>query len=211
MTPISAPASTNNLKSGSWARRLHASAPRNPCQMGTRLGLGASAPWESILMILVVVSGFLLVQPLAAQGEKPSFTAQPGDRELAAEILKDQRMDVVVAMGRELLKSGLNAGSSYNEVWIRDLNTFIVPLLEAAAHEPVREALLTFLHFQGEDGNIIDGYVPTNVKDAGYKYRFSDSRPDLKAHKNTVETDQESSLVQAVCRYVAKTNSNYCA
>ena len=208
MTPISAPASTNNLKSGSWARRLHASAPRNPCQMGTRLGLGASAPWESILMILVVVSGFLLVQPLAAQGEKPSFTAQPGDRELAAEILKDQRMDVVVAMGRELLKSGLNAGSSYNEVWIRDLNTFIVPLLEAAAHEPVREALLTFLHFQGEDGNIIDGYVPTNMKDAGYKYRFSDSRPDLKAHKNTVETDQESSLVQAVCRYVAKTKDS---
>lgn len=34
-------------------------------------------------------------------------------------------------MKQELLKTGMNAGSSYSEVWIRDLNTFIVPLLYA--------------------------------------------------------------------------------
>ena len=38
-----------------------------------------------------------------------------------------------------------------------------------------------------------------------YKYRYVDTRPDLKAHKNTVETDQESSLIQAVARYVRVT------
>ena len=36
------------------------------------------------------------------------------------------------------------------------INTFIVPLLEAAPQQPVREALLVFLHFQGEDGDIVD-------------------------------------------------------
>ena len=114
-------------------------------------------------------------------------------------------MDKVVHMGQELLKSGLSAGSNYTEVWIRDLNTFIVPLLEVAPHDRVRDALLTFFHFQGEDGNIVDGYVPMSINNGGYKHRFAPTKPDLKAHKNTVETDHESSLVQAVCRYIRKT------
>lgn len=139
----------------------------------------------------------------------PAQSTDPGrsttDRELARTILQDQRMDEVVRMGHQLLKTGMNAGSGYQEVWIRDLNTFIVPLLDVAPQPMVREALLVFFHFQGEDGNIIDGYVPKTSGNAGYTYRFSDTRPNLKAHKNTVETDQESSLVQAVCRYVRKT------
>jgi glycosyl hydrolase family 36 len=130
---------------------------------------------------------------------------QTKDPELARKILQDERMDEVVRMGHELLKTGMNAGSGYREVWIRDLNTFIVPLLDVTPREPVREALLTFFHFQGEDGNIVDGYVPADKAHVNYKYRSSPTRPDLKAHKNTVETDQESSLVQAVCRYIRKT------
>jgi len=125
--------------------------------------------------------------------------------DLAQQILHDERMDEVVRMGRELLESGMNAGSGYSEVWIRDLNTFIVPLLDVTPRETVREALLTFFHFQGEDGNIVDGYVPKNKGHVGYEYRFTATKPDLAAHKNTVETDQESSLVQAVCRYIRKT------
>jgi putative alpha-1,2-mannosidase len=134
---------------------------------------------------------------------QPNLTST--DRELAGKILQDGRMDEVLRMGHELLKSGMNAGSGYSEVWIRDLNTFIVPLLDVAPQQSVREALLVFFHFQGEDGNIIDGYVPKEQGHAGYNYRFTESKPGLKAHKNTVETDQESSLVQAVCRYIRKT------
>jgi hypothetical protein len=156
----------------------------------------------------VRVAGWVLttvVMAVAATAQSDQTARLNTDRELAQRILQDERMDKVASMGHELLKSGLNAGSSYNEVWIRDLNTFIVPLLDVAPRQPVREALLTFFHFQGEDGNIIDGYVPKSVNNGGYKYRFAASKPDLKAHKNTVETDQESSLVQAVCRYVRKT------
>ena len=148
---------------------------------------------------IIVAAAVLMNSPhLEAEDDLP-------DRDLARKILQDQRMDEVVRMGRELMKSGMNAGSGYSEVWIRDLNTFIVPLLDVTPPESVREALLVFFHFQGEDGNIVDGYVPKEKGHVGYKYRFSKSRPDLKAHKNTVETDQESSLVQAVCRYVRKT------
>ena len=108
-------------------------------------------------------------------------------------------------MGLDLLRSGLNAGSGYAEVWIRDLNTFIVPALEVSPHDTLRQALLVFFHFQGEDGNIVDGYVPADRANVNYKYRISTTQPKFRAHKNTVETDQESSLVQAVCRYVRKT------
>lgn len=47
------------------------------------------------------------------------------DKVLKEEILNDTRMDQVYALGLETLSSGLNAGSGYVEVWIRDFNTFI--------------------------------------------------------------------------------------
>ncbi len=136
--------------------------------------------------------------------------AGPGDAtaahpELARRILADERLDQVRRQGIELLKSGLNAGQGYAEVWIRDFNTFIVPALEANPQERIRHALLVFFHFQGEDGNIVDGYVPNERASVGYKYRLAPTQPQFKAHKNTVETDQESSLIQAVSRYVTVT------
>ena len=43
-----------------------------------------------------------------------------------------------------------------------------------------------------------------------YNYRRSENAPEFAAHKNTVETDQESSLVQAVYKYVTKSgNKSY--
>ncbi|MCA9264950.1 MAG: hypothetical protein KDA60_13915, partial [Planctomycetales bacterium] len=77
---------------------------------------------------------------------------------------------------------------------------------DAVRREPVRDALLVFFHFQGPDGNIVDGYVPKDQGNVGYKYLLAETKPQFKAHKNTVETDQESSLVIAVCRYIRKTD-----
>ena len=153
------------------------------------------------LLVFLLVACFGKVEPVAAAPDT-------GQHEMAHRILQDERMDEVLRMGYELLESGMTAGSNYDQVWIRDLNTFIMPLLEVAPPESVREALLTFLHFQAADGNIIDGYVPiASAKKRRYQrtYRYTPTRPDLKAHKNSVETDQESSLIQAFGRYVRLT------
>mgnify|MGYP003439492488 FL=1 len=72
--------------------------------------------------------------------------------------------------------------------------------------EVLKENLLVFLRMQGEDGNIIDGFTP--VKKAGeveYDFIYSPLEPRYAGHKNTVETDQESSLIQAVYKYVQLT------
>lgn len=159
-----------------------------------------------ILVLTTLVATAVPVTASIAQSGGASPRAE--DRDLARKILEDKRMDSVVVMGHELLKSGMNAGGGYAEVWIRDLNTFIVPLLDVSPPRTVREALSVFFHFQGEDGNIVDGYVPASKAHVNYKYRSSPTQPKLKAHKNTVETDQESSLVQAVCHYIRKTNDD---
>ena len=59
--------------------------------------------------------------------------------------------------------------------------------------------------FSAGDENIIDAYVPKEGMMGGaYEYIFSKLEPDLAAHKNTDETDQESSLIQGVYKYVTK-------
>jgi len=128
------------------------------------------------------------------------------DRELAQAILANPDLKLVLDKARQLLSTGLRAGSGYREVWIRDLNTFIELALDVQPQSEIRLALLNFFHFQGDDGNIIDGYVPKSKANVSYKYIKSKSRPEYLAHKNTVETDQESSLIQAVHKYVLKTN-----
>jgi glycogen debranching enzyme len=124
---------------------------------------------------------------------------------LAKTILADQSLRDVHQMAQQLLKTGLTAGSTYGEVWIRDLNTFIEMALGVNEPQRFREALVTFCKFQGADGNIVDGYIPQERANVGYKYRSSPLAAGLLAHKNTVETDQEASLVQAVRKYVAVT------
>jgi hypothetical protein len=61
---------------------------------------------------------------------------------------------------------------------------------------------------QGEDGNIIDGFIPKDKARVKYKYRYSELEPRYAAHKNTVETDQEASLVQAVFKYINRTGDH---
>ena len=124
-------------------------------------------------------------------------------RMLARTICEDPLIDQVDSMAKALAATGFNAGSVYKEVWIRDFNTFIELSLEVMPASEVRDALNTFADFQAEDGNIPDAFVEVATADnLGYKYRFCEARPGMAAHKNTVETDQESSYVQAVAQYV---------
>jgi hypothetical protein len=131
--------------------------------------------------------------------------ARSDEAALGRQILADEELAEVLDQARTLLRGGLNAGSGYGEVWVRDLNTFIELALEVNDPDAIRASLLTFFRFQGEDGDVVDGYIPTDRATVGYEYRRSALAPGLLAHKNTVETDQESSLVQAVHKYVRAT------
>lgn len=128
--------------------------------------------------------------------------AQVADRSAFAKlILNDGRLDSTQVRAIKLL-SGFSAGTSYNEVWIRDFNTFIKGSLKVHSREKVKSMLLMFFKIQGDDGDIVDGIVDSLKANVGYKYRYSTLLPGWAAHKNTVETDQESSLVQAVKKYI---------
>jgi glycogen debranching enzyme len=106
----------------------------------------------------------------------------------------------------EVMKSGFNAGDGYREVWIRDYNTFIELAARVNPKEVLKENLLVFCRMQGEDGNIIDGFTPIEkVGAVAYDFSYSKLETRYAAHKNTVETDQESSLVQAVYKYIKLT------
>ncbi len=134
-----------------------------------------------------------------------SGSATNSSTELAKQIRDDQSLRQVHQMALDLLKGGLNAGTHYPQVWIRDLNTFIIVALEANPHDALRDSLLTFFKFQGPEGDIPDGYLPINPNQKGKPNRTAPLAPGLQAIKNTVEVDQETSLVQAVYKYVTVT------
>ena len=130
------------------------------------------------------------------------------NEELKKSILENKSFDYVKKRALEVVKTGFNAGDGYGEVWIRDYNTFIELSAEVYPKEELKENLRVFFRLQGDDGNIIDGFIPkekaVNVE-GGYTYIYNDLEPTYCGHKNTVETDHEASLVQAVYRYVTKT------
>lgn len=130
------------------------------------------------------------------------------NKELSETILNNPDLTLVLEKAKSILKTGLTAGSGYGEVWIRDLNTFIELALEVRDKAQLRRSLLVFFHFQPKNGNIIDGFIPAEKANVAYKYIRSDTMPNLLGHKNTVETDQESSLTQAVYKYVSKTGDS---
>ena len=131
---------------------------------------------------------------------------EPADRAdaLRREILQNPLFDKVDSMARALASTGFNAGDSYSEVWIRDFNTFIELSMEVRPLEEIKSNFDVFWAFQGPEGDIIDGFAPKENAYEAYKLRHSDAYPMYEAHKNTVETDQESSMVQAVYKYVGK-------
>ncbi len=143
----------------------------------------------------------------ASSSAAPKAVVPPADAALAARILADRDLDKVLELARTTVSGGFNAGSAYPEVWIRDLNTFLEMAVETSGPAPVREALLRFLALQAPDGNVPDAYVPADKGNADYFYRLSPFALGWKAHKNSVETDQETSLVQAARRFVDATGS----
>lgn len=129
-------------------------------------------------------------------------------KNLAKEICTNADYVFLKNLSREVVKTGFNAGDGYGEVWIRDYNTFITLAAEVHPDSVLQENLLVFFALQGDDGNVIDGFIPKEKTGGGYEYRHSPLEPRYAGHKNTVETDQESSLVQAVFRYIAATGDS---
>ena len=127
-------------------------------------------------------------------------------KELSHKIQNDERFATVEKMAEDLIRNGLTAGDSYVEVWIRDLNSFIETACHVSDNGKIRQALITFFKFQGKDGNIPDGYTTINTSSIPYQFIHSEYTSDFVAHKNTVETDQESSLVQSIYKYINTTN-----
>ena len=128
---------------------------------------------------------------------------------LAEKIKNDKYIPFVKAMALSVMKTGFNAGDGYREVWIRDYNTFIELAAQVNEKATLKENLMVFFRMQGDDGNIIDGFTPIDkVGKVAYDFIYSKLEPRYAGHKNTVETDQESSLVQAVCKYIRLTGDS---
>ena len=133
-----------------------------------------------------------------------------GNKQLANTILSNKEFKQVQQKAIQVVKLGFNAGDGYGEVWIRDYNTFIELSAEVFPAKDLEENLLVFFRLQGEDGSVIDGFIPKSkavVTEGGYQYIYNDLEPNYCGHKNTVETDHEASLVQAVYKYVNKTGN----
>jgi hypothetical protein len=69
-----------------------------------------------------------------------------------------------------VVKTGFNAGDGYGEVWIRDYNTFIELSAEVFPEKTLKENLMVFFRMQGDDGNIIDGFIPAEKAGSGCNY-----------------------------------------
>lgn len=131
------------------------------------------------------------------------------DQELAKKILNDKRLDTVMAKAKTLLSKGFNAGDGYPQVWIRDFNTFIETSIEVYNHDSIRNNLLTFLKLQQPNGEIVDGYVlKGHVTWGDPNMYYSPLDITRVGFKNTVETDQETSLVQAFGKYIRITGDS---
>src|SRR5690606_22204162 len=149
-----------------------------------------------LLLMLLVINLAVLAQE-----------RQPFDKALSEKIKNNEYFHFVKAKALEVMKIAFNAGDGYREVWIRDYNTFIELAAQVYEKEVLKENLLVFLRMQGEDGDIIDGFTPVKkVGEVEYDFIYSPLEPRYAGHKNTVETDQESSLVQSVYKYIRLTN-----
>lgn len=133
---------------------------------------------------------------------------QDGQQTLAAKIAADTSLNAVKARALAVVSTGFNAGDGYREVWIRDYNTFINLAAQVHPKDTLKDNLIIFFQLQGVDGNVVDGFIPRSAvkpMEGGYDYIYSDLAPHYAGHKNTVETDQETSLVQAVYKYIQAT------
>lgn len=135
-----------------------------------------------------------------------SCSAPTPEQQLAKQILADYTLHQVDSMARAVVRQGLNAGSGYSQIWARDMNTFIEVACEENDTQYLRHAILLFFALQQPNDEMIDGYVlkPDFTWNDNVPY-YSEAAPEHVAFKNTVETDQESSLIQIVGKYIRKT------
>lgn len=133
-----------------------------------------------------------------------TMAAQPSNS-LAEKIKTNSTFPLIVEKAKAVMKTGFNAGDGYGEVWIRDYNTFIDLACDVYDPNVVKENLLVFFNLQGTDGNIVDGFIPKSKAGAGYDYIYTKLEIRYAGHKNTVETDQETSLIQAIYKYIKRT------
>lgn len=127
-----------------------------------------------------------------------------GSGKLAETILNDDRLNTVRSKALELLSSNeVTAGGMYPEIWIRDLNTFVEAFLESGEPEvqraTIRKTLLKFYQGQDKPYQSDDGkpeFSPGSIADQYHGDNYK---------KISVETDQETSLVQATCKYIKRT------
>jgi len=122
---------------------------------------------------------------------------------LKEKILNDKKLDTVYARATQLLSKGFNAGDGYPQVWIRDFNTFIETSCKVYSRDSIRKNLLTVLKLQQANGEIVDGYVlKGHVTWNDPNIYTSANDTTHVGFKNTVETDQETSLIQAFAKYI---------
>ncbi len=152
---------------------------------------------KKLQIIFLLIAAFACSTPVKKEAN---------NKQLADSIAKNEYFPFVKSKALEIMKSGFNAGSGYREVWIRDYNTFIELASKVFPKEELKENLLVFCRMQGNDGNIIDGFTPIEkIRKNSYDFSYSKLEPRYAAHKNSVETDQESSLIQAVYKYIKLT------
>ncbi len=134
--------------------------------------------------------------------------ASPSAHELARMIRETAVFDRILSRAERLFDSSLTAGDRYPEVWIRDFATFIPTACRLGKAQAVREALQVFFEMQQPDGELFDGYAPASHYSDAYNLKTVPGHPDLRAHKNSVETDQESSLVLGTFHYIQATQDH---
>jgi hypothetical protein len=119
---------------------------------------------------LQLISFLLFLIPFTLLAQKSNKAA------LSFQILSNRNLDTVQKNALKLL-TGFSAGTSYNEVWIRDFNTFIKGSLKVHNKEIVKEMLLLFFQSQEKDGNVVDGLVDTSKAHGDYAYRHAPLLP----------------------------------
>lgn len=133
-------------------------------------------------------------------------TSPSKKQQLSETIRKDSSLNMVDSMARMVIGAGFNAGSGYSQIWARDMNTFIETACEVNNPKDIRNAILLFFALQQPNDEMVDGYVlkPDFTWNDDTPY-YSEAAPDHVGFKNTVETDQETSLIQIVGKYIRKT------
>jgi hypothetical protein len=153
---------------------------------------------------ILILSAFALI--ITGACVTNSSDTRTDNKKLAKKILADKALLRVEQMAIDLLKRGTQAGDVYPQVWIRDLNTFIEILCDVSDRKEIRQQLLTFFDLQKRNGEIVDSFVPKGYSDRQGITVYSSASDRLQVgFKNTVATDQETSLIQAVGKYIKKT------